>query len=176
MDDLGGLLGHLEELIEEMRELDDPPRERVFELLGGIDLLHRMALRELGAAVEREGLDLAPLREAHPAIAWLFDAYAVDVDERAAVDAALERLHPSVRSRVDVLDVDDGVVRLRLADGTGTTAPDRDPRDAVEEALREAFPGFVSLVVEDDDRTEAAGTDEGQGLLRIRSDPPEGFR
>ncbi len=175
VDDLGGLLRHLEELIEEMRDLDEPLRERVFELLGGIDLLHRMALRELGAAVEREGTDLTGLRQAHPAIGWLFDAYAVDIDERAAVDEALERVHPSIRSQVEVLDVTDGVVRLRLEDGTATTAPDRDPRDAIEEALRGSFPGFVSLVIEGADEQQTAATDGGQDLLRIRSEPPEGF-
>lgn len=178
MTDLERLLIHLEELIEDLQELDEPVRAQVFDLMDGIDALHRMALSHLGNAVEDRGVDPGALREDHPAIAWLFDAYAVGVDERAAADRALDDIRPYIHGHggeVDVLDVEDGVVHLRLTGAcSGCTASDVTLTEGIEEALRAGFPGFVSVVVDEDEHAEEHEPPDPT-LLQLQSGPPDGL-
>jgi Fe-S cluster biogenesis protein NfuA len=153
MTDLEALLDRLTGLLANVDELDEPVRAIVFELLDGIDALHRMALQSLGDAAE-EGT-LAQLRASHPAVAWLFDAYAVGIDEQAAADAALDQVRPYIHSHggeVEVLDAAGGIVRVRLS-GTcsGCTASDITVNESIEQALRDNWSGFVALDVEPDD-------------------------
>lgn len=153
MATLDDLLAELEGLLAELEGLDEPSRRVTFQLLDGIDSLHRMALYHLGEAVD--DATLWTVRESHPAVAWLFDAYGVGVDQRAAAEAALEKIRPYVQShggRVVVLDVTDGVVRLRMSGScAGCTASAVTLREGVESALREGFPGFAGIRVEEDD-------------------------
>lgn len=74
-DPLQELLDDLEKLIGEIEDMPEPDRERVFALLDGIDALHRLALTRLGEALGPEGVE--EVRQAHPAIAWLLEAYGV---------------------------------------------------------------------------------------------------
>jgi len=125
----------------------------VLELLDGIDALHRMALGRLEGLLERG--ELARLRAADPAVAWLLDLYGVGVDERAAAEAALAAIRPYIHSHggaVEVLGVREGIVRLRLT-GTcaGCTASSVTLREGIEAGLREGFPGFAAIEVEQDD-------------------------
>lgn len=83
-DPLDELLDDIEELLVAVEGMADADRERVFALLDGIDALHRLALTRLGEALGAE--DLARVRQAHPAIAWLLDAYSVGVDAGAATE------------------------------------------------------------------------------------------
>lgn len=177
MTELEALLERLESLLGELERIDDEAtRQRVFELLDGIDALHRMAMRHLGAAVA-EHVELSRLQEAHPAIAWLFDAYAVGIDEHTAAEQALEEIRPYVHSHggeVEVLDVTEGVVHVRLAGScSGCSASDITLTQGVEEALRTGLPGFVRLTVEEDDAPEHEPP--GPTLLQIGSSPPAGF-
>lgn len=151
---LDPLLSRLEQLVEDIDQLEQPVREQVFELLDGIDALHRMALGRLG---DRLGPDaIAAYRAADPAVAWLFDAYAVGIDETAAATAALDGLVPYLDSHggnVEVLEVHDGVVRVRLGGScSGCSASAVTLREGVETALREGFPGFVRLEADEDDQ------------------------
>lgn len=153
MNELEALLDRLEALLGDVDALDESVRSVVFELLDGIDALHRMALQSLAGAAD--DATLTRLRDAHPSIAWLFDAYAVGVDERAAAESALEEVRPYIHShggKVEVVDVTAGLVRLRLS-GTcsGCTASDVTVTETIERALRESWPGFVALDVEPDD-------------------------
>ena len=161
------LLERLEERLSQLETLDEPHRSAVFELLDGIDTLHRTALRELGAALDEP--TLARLRTHSAALAWLLDAYSVGVDERAAAEAALESIRPYVHShggRVEVLDVDAGVVRLRLAGAcSGCTASAITLKEGIEGALRDGFPGFVAAEVEEDEAP--AHPPPGPTLLQI---------
>lgn len=150
---LDDLLRRLEQLVAEMEELDEPVRAQVFELLDGLDVIHRTALSALGEALDQE--TLKRVRAADPATAWVLDAYRVGVDERAEADAALESIRPYIRSHggsVEVLDARGGVVRLRLSGAcSGCTASAATLKHGIDEALREHLPAFVATEVEEDD-------------------------
>lgn len=169
---LDALLERLETLVGDIDQMDEPARTRVFELLDGIDTLHRMALGRLGQALGSE--TLAALRDADPAVSWLLDAYGVGVDERAAADAALEPILPYISSHggeVEILEVTDGVVRLRLAGScSGCTASAITLTEGIEEALRDGFPGFAGIEVAEDDA--APHPPPGATLLDILPNRP----
>lgn len=146
------LLDELEHLLREIEALDDPVRTHVFTLLDGVDALHRQALERLGALLSAEQRDAL---RGDPAVDWLFSAYSVGVDERAAAEAALETVRPYLHSHggdVAVIDARAGIVRVRLSGAcSGCTASTVTLRHGVEEALREGFPGFAGIEVEEDD-------------------------
>lgn len=151
MSDLAELLDRLEELLGHLEDLDAKVRTPVFELLDGIDAVHRLALGRLADALG-EG-ELARLRT-DPAVDWLLDAYGAGVDERRAADRALDAIRPYVEGHggeVELLDVVGGVVRLRLAGAcAGCTASAQTLQEGVHEALRDGFPGFLRMEVEED--------------------------
>jgi hypothetical protein len=96
MADLDGLLERLEQLLFEVEQLEDPLRGHVFELLDGVDTLHRLALGRLAARLDAEQLRRA--WEAEPAVAWLLDAYGID-RRTAAPPAVPVELGPTRRRR-----------------------------------------------------------------------------
>lgn len=73
MAELDELLERLEQLLIDMERLDEPLRDRVFELLDGVDALHRMGLGRLAGQLGDE--EFRRLTEADPAVKWLFEAY-----------------------------------------------------------------------------------------------------
>jgi Fe-S cluster biogenesis protein NfuA len=152
VSDLASLLDRLEELLAQVEGLDEQTRAPVFELLDGIDAVHRLALRRLAAMLGPGELDR--LRHGDPAVDWLLDAYAAGVDERAAAERALHAVQPYVEGhggRVELLDVEGGVVRLRLSGAcAGCTGSAQTLQDGVHQALREGFPGFLRMEVEED--------------------------
>lgn len=154
--ELGPLLDRMEELLADVEQLDEDVRDRVFELLDGVDAVHRLAIRRLAGAVPDR---LDELRRADPAVDWLFQAYGVGVDDVEAASAALEQVRPYVHGHggdVEVLAVDQGVVRVRLSGAcSGCTSAAQTLRYGVEQALRENLPGFVSMQVAPDDGAPA---------------------
>lgn len=172
MSDLASLLDRLEELLGHLEDLDDQVRAPVFELLDGFDAVHRLALDRLAAAVGASELDR--LRRADPAIGWLLDAYGAGVDERQAADRALDSIRPYIEGhggQVELLDVADGVVRLRLSGAcSGCTASAATLRDGVVEALVAGFPAFARMEVEED-LTAAVHAPPGAVLLSIEPRP-----
>lgn len=173
MNDLDELLTHLEELLAAIDGLDDDVRRPVFELLDGIDALHRFALRTMAGGLDDATIEA--LRARHPGVEWLFDAYGVGVDERASAEGALEEVRPYIESHggaVEVLDVAEGVVRLRLSGScSGCTGSDVTVRESIEEALREKWPGFVAVEVDIDD-APAHPPPTPPPLVQIGSRPP----
>jgi len=153
---LGPLLDRLEQLLAEMEALDPAIRDRVFELLDGVDSVHRLAVTRLA---DHLGGELPGLRRADEAVDWLFEAYGVGVTDAAAASAALDQIRPYVHSHggeVEVLGVRHGVVRVRLSGAcSGCTAAAQTLRHGVEEALRENLPGFVAMEVAPDDGAPA---------------------
>jgi Fe-S cluster biogenesis protein NfuA len=168
---LGPLLDRLEELLGEVEDLDEPVRERVFELLDGVDAVHRLAITRLAGAL---GDRLRPLRRDDVAVDWLFEAYGVGVDDVAAADTALEQVRPYLHEHggeVEVLAVRSGVVRVRLSGAcSGCTSASQTLRSGVEEALREGLPGFVAMDVAPDDGAPAHPPPT-QVLLQITARP-----
>ena len=151
MSGFDDLLSRLGDLLARAESLDDASRALVFDLLDQVDTVHRLALHRLGGLL---GESLDELRAADPAVAWLFDAYAVGLDERAAADEALDAVRPYVASHggaVEVVAAADGVVSLRMS-GTcsGCTGAAATLRERIDEALRDHLPGFVRTEVEDD--------------------------
>ncbi len=153
---LGPLLDRLEELLGEVEALDEDLRDRVFELLDGVDAVHRLAITRLADVL---GHDLQHLRRSEAAIDWLFEAYGVGVDDVAAASAALEPVRPYLHEHggeVEVLAVQHGVVRVRLIGAcSGCTSAAETLRHGVEEALRENLPGFVGMDIAPDDGAPA---------------------
>ncbi len=168
---LGPLLDRLEELLAEVEALDESVQSRVFELLDGVDALHRLAVTRLADALDG---DLERLRGSDPAVAWLFEAYGVGVDDAQAADAALEQIRPYIHEHggeVEVLGVEHGVVRVRLTGAcSGCTSAADTLRHGVEEALRENLPGFVAMDVAPDSGA-AAHPPPGPVLLQIQPRP-----
>jgi Fe-S cluster biogenesis protein NfuA len=168
---LGPLLDRLEELLADVEGLDEPVRDRVFELLDGVDAVHRTAITRLADLLAD---DLPALRRTDVAVDWLFEAYGVGVDDVDAANAALEQVRPYLHEHggeVEVLGVQHGVVRVRLS-GTcsGCTSASETLRHGVEEALREGLPGFVAMDVAPDDGA-AAHPPPTQVLLQITPRP-----
>lgn len=168
---LGRLLDRLEELFEEVDAFDEPRRAAVYELLDGIDAIHRLALWRLGQELDPAATER--LRAAHPAIAWLFDAYAVGVDERTVAEKALDDIRPYVHSHggeVEVLEAGGGRVHVRLSGAcSGCTASAVTLQEGVEEALRNGYPGFQELTVAPDDAEQHPPP--GPTLLQIQPHP-----
>ena len=168
---LGPLLDRLELLLGDVEELDDGLRNRVFELLDGVDAVHRLAITRLADALAP---DLERLRRGDAAVDWLFEAYGVGVDDADAASAALEQIRPYLHEHggeVEVLGVAHGVVQVRLVGAcSGCTSAAETLRHGVEEALRENLPGFVAMDVAPDDGS-AAHPPPTQVLLQITPRP-----
>ncbi len=168
--ELGPLLDRLEELLGEVDGLDDAVRATVFELLDGIDALHRLAMSRLADVVG----DVEPMRQADPAIAWLLEAYGVGVNDSDAASAALDTVRPYLHEHggdVQVLGVKDGVVRVQLTGAcSGCTSAAVTLRNAVEEALRDGLPGFLAIDVAPDSGAPAHPPPT-QALLQITPRP-----
>jgi Fe-S cluster biogenesis protein NfuA len=164
----GPLLDRLEELLESVEGLDSEVRMRVFELLDGVDAVHRLAITRLA---DRLGDEVAGVRQADPAVDWLFEAYGVGVTDTEAASRALESIRPYIHEHggeVEVLSVKHGVVRVRLLGScSGCTAAADTLRNGVEEALRDHLPGFVAMDVAPDD----GAASHPPPLLQITSRP-----
>ena len=171
LSSLGPLLDRLETLLGDVEELDETVRDRVFELLDGVDAVHRLAITRLAEVL---GDQLPQLRRADVAVDWLFEAYGVGVDDVGAASAALEQVRPYLHEHggeVEVLSVLNGVVRVRLIGAcSGCTSAAATLRHGVEEALRENLPGFVAMDVAPDDGA-AQHAPPTQVLLQIMPRP-----
>ena len=168
---LDPLLDRLESLLADVEGLDEQVRDGVFELLDGVDAVHRLAITRLADLL---GPDLHRLRRSDVAVDWLFQAYGVGVDDVDAASAALDQVRPYLHEHggeVEVLRVQHGVVRVRLTGAcSGCTSAAETLRHGVEEALREGLPGFVAMDVAPDDGA-AAHPPPTQVLLQITPRP-----
>lgn len=151
--ELGALGQRLGELIASLEESPDPSvREQVAELLQAVDRLHRDALTRLsGLLAHHELLDHAC---ADPIIGAVLDLYdLLPLDPAEAVSRALDAVRPYIQSHggdVDVLAIEDGVVRVRLRGAChGCAGSTVTLRRGVEAALRDGFPGFAGMEVDE---------------------------
>lgn len=165
---LDRILDRMEELLDAVDTLPDADQANVIELLDRVDDLHRLAVSQLGTALPAHQVE--SLRDSHPAVAWLFEAYGVGLDQRAATEQSLDRIRPYLHSHggeVELLDVVDGTVTVQLTGAcSGCSASAVTLRNGVEEVCRSGVPGFVALAVEED-TTAAPHPPPGPTLLQI---------
>ena len=170
LDELGPLLDRLEELLDEAQTYEQAARDGVFEILDSVDALHRLALSRL---VEVIGPDVVESANHDPAVKWLFEAYGIGVDDIEAAERALEPMKPYLTEHggaVEVLAVDNGVVRLRMAGAcSGCSGAAVTLQEGVAEAFRNGLPGFVAIDVEPDHGSSHAPP--GPTLLQIQPRP-----
>lgn len=142
--------------LERLERLEDErTREEVFELLEGVDLLHRQALSRLLELVAALGGQALIQRVAEdPVVHVLLEMYDLPkLDERAQVERALQTVYPDVKSRggtLEVLGVEQGSVRVRLSESCGSCPGSAGRlKQLVEDAIRDGFPEFTQLVTEE---------------------------
>jgi Fe-S cluster biogenesis protein NfuA/nitrite reductase/ring-hydroxylating ferredoxin subunit len=191
------LLERVQALSERVERLEDPEaRDAAQELVAAILEMHGAGLATIGAVLDEAG----PAGEAakaklvaDPVVASLLlihDLYPVPLEQRVA--EALEEVRPYMESHdgnVELLGVEDGVVRLRLAgscDGCPASASTLEL--AIKEALEKAAPDLAGLEVEglveerppsgiqlpviqngNENVARANGNGAGNGLLQVQS-------
>jgi Fe-S cluster biogenesis protein NfuA/nitrite reductase/ring-hydroxylating ferredoxin subunit len=138
--DLDAALAQLDTLIATLEAEGD---ERSLLLLQLVDAIHRPAL----ARVAEGDLD-------DPLVHALLGMYGFEaVEPEILAEEALDEVRPYIEShggRVELLGVEDGIVRVRLAGAcVGCAGSAMTLRRGVEEALREHFPGFRELAAEE---------------------------
>lgn len=155
-DELQAAADLTDQLIQEFEEHpDEEVREKVFQLLNAVDRLHRPGLRGLMQLLESKNLwGIIETARTDPAIRTLLELYdLMPQTEEQQVQKALDRVRPYVHSHggeIDVLGVTDGVVWVRLKGSChGCSGSAVTLKRGVEEALRQGFPGFKGLEVEE---------------------------
>lgn len=141
---------------EDLQRLLEYPHEEVRALARGVldavDGIHREGLTRMAALLDHH--DLLRLAATDPEVAALLDLYdLVPISEEVQVETALETIRPYIQShggQLEVLSVAQGVVRVRLAGScAGCSGSAMTLKRGVETALRENFPGFLTMEVEE---------------------------
>lgn len=152
-EELNHLAAHLDQILEELVESAEPEVARgLVELVDGLQRVHGEGLRRAAELLARdpELMDEALSDPAVSNLFYLYDLAVVDAEER--VRDALESARVMARSHggeLELVDVDDGMVRLRVR--WTHDAVSREPgtlREGIEWALRERLPGFRGLEIE----------------------------
>jgi Fe-S cluster biogenesis protein NfuA len=174
---LSEILDRMEELLEAIDTLPAADRANVIELLDHVDDLHRLGLTRLGQQLTPAQIER--FRDAHPAIAWLWEAYGVGLDDRSIIERALDTIRPYLQSHggeVEVLDVVDGRVRVRLTGAcSGCSASAITLQEGIERALTSGYPDYRGLDVEED-LDAAPHPPPGPTLLQIEWHPDASTR
>jgi Fe-S cluster biogenesis protein NfuA/nitrite reductase/ring-hydroxylating ferredoxin subunit len=137
-----------------VRTLEREGDERALMLLELVDAVHRPGL----AALAEGNLD-------HPAAQALLVMYRLtELDDEDLVEEALEQVRPYIHSHggeVELVSVDDGVVRVRMSGSCqGCAASAMTLRRGIEEALRAGYPGFREVVAEEADEPRLLQIDD----------------
>lgn len=142
----------LDDLVREFEALPYPQiRERVFALLQAVDAIHREGISRLVRLLRDRGhAGLIDAAAGDPAVRVLLMLYdLLPGDERSQAEAALDAVRPYINSHggeVEVLEVIDGVVHLRLSGScVGCAGSAITLKRGIETALREGFPGFKGI-------------------------------
>jgi Fe-S cluster biogenesis protein NfuA/nitrite reductase/ring-hydroxylating ferredoxin subunit len=156
-------------------------REAVAELDTLVQTLERegderaLLLLELVDAIHRPALELIVAGQAdHPLARTLLAMYDLaEPDEHTQVEEALDLVRPYIESHggnLELLDVEDGVVRVRMSGSCdGCAASTLTLKRGIKEALTEHFPGFKEVVAEEPEGAPAEdqGAHGGAKLLQI---------
>jgi Fe-S cluster biogenesis protein NfuA/nitrite reductase/ring-hydroxylating ferredoxin subunit len=138
--ELDAALAQLETLVQTLEAEGD---ERSLLLLQLVDAIHRPGLARIAAG-----------EVDHPLVHALLGMYGLEpLEPELLAEEALDEVRPYIESHggeVELLGVEDGVVRVRLAGAcVGCAGSAMTLRRGVEEALREHFPDFRELVAEE---------------------------
>lgn len=148
--DIGQVAQRLDSLVQLFEQHpDETVRERVLELLGLVDALHREGLGRVVAALPPANYQaLLNDPEAHTLLS-LYDLAPLDPMEE--VEAALDSVRPYLDSHggaVEVLKVEGGTVHLRLSGScNGCSASAGTLKGLIETALRDNFAAFQAIEV-----------------------------
>ena len=155
------VLERIGELAEELSEHPDPQvADKVSELLDWVDAFHRDGLgrliemtRQWRGEIFLESVAGDPITGTFLAAYGLGEGPEATDEAETAVHAALQSVRPLIESHggdIEVTKVEDGVVTLQLkgtCDGCASSAATL--TYGVEAALREGWPNFRKMVVED---------------------------
>lgn len=163
---------------DSIRRLLEHPSEEVRllaeEVLAAVDGIHREGLTRMAALLDHH--DLLRLAATDPLVAELLDLYdLVPISEEMLVERALETVRPYIQShggQLEVLAVAGGVVKVRLAGScAGCSGSAMTLKRGVETALRENYPGFSSMEVEEPKPEPARPTFIGLNQIKTVSAP-----
>jgi Fe-S cluster biogenesis protein NfuA/nitrite reductase/ring-hydroxylating ferredoxin subunit len=132
-----------------------------------------LLLLQLMDAVHRPGLELIAAGDHdHPVARALLSMYdLVPLDEQIVVEEALDEIRPYIESHgggLELLDVDDGVVHVRMSGAcNGCAGSAITLRRGVEEILRERYEGFKEVVAHEPEGAEQSNGSGASGLLQI---------
>jgi Fe-S cluster biogenesis protein NfuA/nitrite reductase/ring-hydroxylating ferredoxin subunit len=147
-------VAELEALVETLEREGD---ERALFLLQLVDAIHRPALERIAAG----DLD-DPIAQA---LLQMYDL--APPDDEVLVEEALDEVRPYIDShggKVELLDVEDGIVKLRMSGAcAGCAASAMTLKRGIEEALRARYPGFREVVAEE------SAEQASQQLLQIEN-------
>ena len=181
-EDFGLLAEHLDLLIQEL-ENDPEAESRTTELLHHTLTLYGEALKRILALIRDTPTGEIVLRQIAAddvisAVLLIHDLSPVDLKTR--VIQALDKVRPYLNSHkgdVELLEIEDGVVRLRL-DGSchGCPSSTATLRLGIERAIREAAPDVVDIQVETPNpQTKTVGFVSISQLMRKTETPPKGW-
>lgn len=129
-------------------------RQKALEMLGLVDALHREGMNRIAELLWTGSpvvLDKALHDPAINILLQLYDLAPGEPEPREQVEMALAGVRPYIESHggaVDILDVVEGVVHLRLSGACqGCAGSAMTLKRGIETALREGFPGFQSIEV-----------------------------
>lgn len=151
---LQDVLGELQALIDVLSEVPDPAvRRSIFRALDLIDVLHREGLERIVGGIASTGFLEKALDD--PVVANLLGIYGLipEPDPTDAVTEALGELAPYFESHgghVRLVSVQGGVVDLAMEGACGgCPSAEVTLTQAIEEAIRERWPGLVAIRVAD---------------------------
>ena len=155
--DLRSRIGRIESLIEEIERFADPVAQaQTREIVQALLEFHGAALATLIGHVARAGLPGSAILEAIARdeltsnLLLLHDLHPHDLGAR--VTQALDRVRPQLTSHggdVELLSVDDGVVRLRMKGSChGCPSSAATLRQTIETAIYDAAPDVACIEVE----------------------------
>jgi Fe-S cluster biogenesis protein NfuA len=160
----------LDELVREFEIYpSEEVKEKVFELLGEVDRVHRVGLNHLIAYLREAGqADWIETAAQDPVIHTLFLLYdLLPGDAFFQAEKAIEKVRPYLQSHggdIKILNVTGGVVTLHLLGNChGCPAFQQTLQNKVRAVLEEEVPAFVDLIV---DLSEPAGEVNAPGESR----------
>lgn len=151
------LIGRIDELIRKIETMSDPDaRASALELVQSLMELHGAGIERMMEVAAETGvaghavIDGFARDELVAGLLLLYGLHPVALDAR--VFGAIEKVRPFLEShggQVEVLGIDEGIVRLRLqASGQSCPSTSMKLKSAIEDVIYEAAPDVTAIEVE----------------------------